>query len=323
MAALSVSASLLKCSVAQKNINASTMPIKLGQVKNPSLQLQRRSFKIHAITKEKESEEEFDVRDIGVSLSEGIDKAMLNKYGKEEFAEKARLEYDKAIEILSLGGFLDEALELKKCMEMKGIPLSTHTYFHLIFGLCAVKKLNEAMKLFEESKGRPGCEPNEFTYAPIIERLWLKKKDEGAVMLVRNMLKQGLVPLDLTVFGLVEELCKHKCFAMATELVHEILPPKLVYYNCLIENMGKTEEAGLAKNTLTLMQQRGVDPNYYSYSSVVMSCGSKGLLDDAARVAIEMTEKGFDEVPRPPPPPGKAPPNPIELEDEDQEDADI
>ncbi|GLJ41363.1 hypothetical protein SUGI_0856060 [Cryptomeria japonica] len=294
MAALSVSASLLKCSVAHKNNNIRSMPIKVGQAKKPSLQLQRRSFKVHAVVKERESDKEYQ---IGRSLSEGIDKELLSKFRADEFAEKASSEYNSAIEILSLAGFTDEAIELKQCMEMKRIPLTTDTYVPLIIGLCLKKKTKEAMALLVETKGKPGCEPNEFAYGAIIERMYQDKMNDGALLLVRDMISRGLVPLEVTVAGLINAMCKHKYFSMATELVHQILQPNIVYYNCLIEALGKYEEAGLAKNTLTLMEKRGVDADYESYYSVITSCASKGLVDDATRVVLEMTAKGFGEVP--------------------------
>ena len=40
---------------------------------------------------------------------------------------------------------------------------------------------------------------------------------------------------------------------MAIELIHEILPPNIVYYKFLIEALEKIDEAILMKNKLGLM----------------------------------------------------------------------
>lgn len=305
MAALSVSAlCLLKCSVACKVNISRSVPIKVGQVKIPSLQVQRRSLKLGSQYEEEEEEDEemeYEELQVGASLSEGIDKELLSKYGEKEYAEKATLEYTSAIGMMCFAECVDDALELKKCMETKKIALTPDTYFPIIYALCKEKKFTEAVQLFEEAKRRPGCEPNAFTYGALIEGMFRNRKPRMAASIMLSMIKDGVVPLEVTVVGIIKELCKNRCYSMATDLVHESLPPNIVYYKCLIEALGRAGEAGLAKDILIFMKQRGVDPDAASYSSALASCVKNNLDDEVSVIAREMKEKGFAKINRPGP----------------------
>ncbi|KAH9297692.1 hypothetical protein KI387_029374 [Taxus chinensis] len=260
------------------------MPISSGKLYKPPLQLQRRSFKIHALVNEEE---------IGPRIAEKIDTFLLKKYEEEEYEERMVPAYNSYIKWLRLDERLKEALQLTTYMEQKGIPRTSNTYFGLIADLCSSGKLNEALELFNKTKSMPGCEPHKLIYDVVIERLCKEKQYESAVGLFVEMFQKDLTPELYTVFGLLEALCEKKRYSWATDLVHVTFPPAVEYYNCLITAFLDVDEPVLAKDVLRLMQERGVNPNYLSYRHVFIAFLGKGLYPEACEIGDEMKTNEF------------------------------
>ncbi|KAH9297697.1 hypothetical protein KI387_029379, partial [Taxus chinensis] len=248
MAALSLSsASGLKCRVPQNN-NKTCMPFRVGVYK-PPLQLQRRSFKILALVNDEE---------LGPSMANAIDNFLLKKYTEVDSAKHIAPAYNSYIKWLRYDRRLEDALQLTRYMEQKGIPLTSTTYFGLITDLCSRGELNEALELFNKIKSVPGCEPNTLIYATVIERLCKEEQIESSLELVGEMMQRGMTPYFVTVAGLVEAMCQKGYYSWAIDLVDVTCPPDIANYKYLIRAFQKARKPDLVSDLFKRMQERGM-----------------------------------------------------------------
>lgn len=150
---------------------------------------------------------------------------------------------------LSYLGNLDEAERLFKAMVAALTDPCMPSYAIMISCYCRLEKLNEAIELLTELKGR-GCKPSTFCYTPIVGALLKVNRVADAMKCFEEMLEYDLEVNAITCNFLLGELCKQAMVEDALKVCYIVVDNRfairsLTFFElmkCLCK-LGKIEEA--------------------------------------------------------------------------------
>ncbi|GAB2296932.1 hypothetical protein Dimus_031034 [Dionaea muscipula] len=127
-----------------------------------------------------------------------------------------------------LSNHVNDALRIFHQMSVVyACPPNAVSYDHIIHGLCAQGRTNNAKDLMEDMKGK-GFTPNSRTYNSLVNALSLTGEVDGAVGYLREMSKIQMPADFITYRTLLDELCRQGKVGVAVELLQEFQEKDLV-----------------------------------------------------------------------------------------------
>ncbi|KAL4602077.1 hypothetical protein ACB092_10G026300 [Castanea dentata] len=188
----------------------------------------------------------------------------------------------------------------------------------LLKGLCLKDNIFGAVRLVKEMENK-GYQPNMITVGTIVNGLCKIGETSAAIRLLRTVEKRNFEPDVVLYSTIIDSLCEDKLVTKALNLLSEMMSkgiqPNIVTYSCLIQglcNFGRWREtatllnemmqmkiipnvytfSSLAKEFFIEMVHRGIEPDFVTYSSLIVGHCLQNKMDDAIKAFNTMVERG-------------------------------
>ncbi|KAJ1382731.1 Tetratricopeptide-like helical domain superfamily [Sesbania bispinosa] len=190
-------------------------------------------------------------------------------------------------------GDIEGALETLTDMDQSDTLPDIITFTTIMSGLCQMKKVDEANRLFNVMEER-GCQPDLISYNVLINGFCKQGRLDEAVSFLQLIERDGY---DLQLNGyssLIDGLFRARRYNEAhlvyTRMIKEGIMPDVVLYTIMIRGLTKEGRVGEAVNMLDEMTQSGLIPDAYCYNAVISDFCDIGLLDRARSLHLEISE---------------------------------
>ncbi|XP_010457755.1 PREDICTED: pentatricopeptide repeat-containing protein At1g06270-like [Camelina sativa] len=179
-------------------------------------------------------------------------------------------------------------------MKLIGYSPDTGTCNYLVSSLCAVDKLDEAVKVVEEM-GAAGCIPDVESYGAVINSLCLARKTNDVVNIVKEMVsKAGISPRKGMLTKVASALRANRETWKAIEMIEFVesrdYPVEFESYEVLVEGCLEVREYILAGKMVMRMTDRGFIPYIKVRQKVVERLISIGEWKLACTVRERLSE---------------------------------
>ncbi|XP_055830772.1 putative pentatricopeptide repeat-containing protein At1g12700, mitochondrial [Solanum dulcamara] len=191
-------------------------------------------------------------------------------------------------------GFLVLPIYLKK-----GIPFDIVTFNTLIRGIFTENKVKDVVELFKKLVRENICEPNQVTYATVMNGLSKRGYTQKTLSLLRLMEQGNTNPNIINYNIVIDSLCKDGNLDAAINLMNEMkqngILPNIVTYNSLIDGLSKL---GQWEKVKTMFYEMVLNLNIYlnvcTFNIVIDGLCKEGKVADAEDVMGHMVEKGVE-----------------------------
>lgn len=161
-------------------------------------------------------------------------------------------------------GGSQSVVEIINEMKLIGYSPDTGTCNYLVSSLCAVDKLDEAVRVVEEMGGA-GCIPDIESYGAVINSMCLARKTSDVVKIVKEMVsKAGISPRKGMLTKVVAALRANREIWKAIEMIEFVesrdYPVEFETYEVLVEGCLEVREYILAGKMVMRMTDKGFIP---------------------------------------------------------------
>ncbi|KAK7291600.1 hypothetical protein RIF29_06874 [Crotalaria pallida] len=192
--------------------------------------------------------------------------------------------YDGIHRSLTSAGEFDKAENTVKTMRNAGFEPDNITYSQLVFGLCKMRRLEEACKVLEEMESC-GCNPDIKTWTILIQGYCAANEVDKAVLCLNNMIEKGCNPdaavLGILVDSFLSQMRVNEAYKLLVEMVSKChTSPWHGTYKKLIEELLGIRNLDEALELLCLTRKH----KYTPFTEPVVRYISKfGTVEDAAK----------------------------------------
>ncbi|XP_057430238.1 pentatricopeptide repeat-containing protein At5g39710-like [Lotus japonicus] len=185
---------------------------------------------------------------------------------------------------------MEEAKEVVREMNRKGLAPDCETYNALICGMCKVRNMLCAVELYDQMRVR-GLSPNERTYMSLIDLLctwWLDK----AYKVFNEMIASGFLPSVATYNKFITAYLSservEQALGIFSAMAERGLSPDLVSYNAVISKFCQDGELEKALEIKAETVEKGILPDDVTYSALIQALCLQGSLPEAFDLFLEM-----------------------------------
>ncbi|KAF7151914.1 hypothetical protein RHSIM_Rhsim02G0073500 [Rhododendron simsii] len=221
--------------------------------------------------------------------------------------------YSKVIGFLCNASKVEHAFRLFDEMKKNGIVPDVYTYTILIDNFCKAGIIQQARSWFDEMV-RDGCSPNVVTYTALIHAYLKARKVSDANELFETMLSEGCAPNVVTYTALIDGHCKAGHIEKACQIYAKMrgsgdisivdiwfvqstqergYNPNVYTYSSLIDRLFKDKRLDLALKVLSKMLENSCSPNVIIYTVMIDGLCKAGKTDEAHKLMLMMEEKGI------------------------------
>lgn len=232
--------------------------------------------------------------------------------------KKTRFAWDLLHDVMKLGGAVEAAScnalltglgrdrdvkrmndLLAKMKEMEIQP-NVITFGILINHLCKSRRIDDALKVLEEMRGKGGSngmnvEPDEVIFNTLIDGLCKVGRHDESLTLLEQM-KNECRPNTVTYNCLIDGFCKASNLDKAHELFDQMnkegVVPNVITLNTLINGLCKHGRVGSAVEFFNEMQRKGVKGNSVTYTSLISAFCNVNNIDKAMQYFDMMLSSG-------------------------------
>eukprot|EP00429_Kryptoperidinium_foliaceum_P016908 CAMPEP_0176036924 /NCGR_PEP_ID=MMETSP0120_2-20121206/18289_1 /TAXON_ID=160619 /ORGANISM="Kryptoperidinium foliaceum, Strain CCMP 1326" /LENGTH=894 /DNA_ID=CAMNT_0017370311 /DNA_START=132 /DNA_END=2816 /DNA_ORIENTATION=+ len=193
------------------------------------------------------------------------------------------------IDALVEGRRVDEALALFQ--EWKGrVKCDTITYSTLIKGFAAINDADRAMALFGDMKAL-GVQLNHVVYTAVITACSRSGQMKRADAVLADMVADGIKPNAITYSVLIRGYCVRGDLKAALELFQRMIrlgfPADCIIFNTLLDGCVQSANWELAETLLKEMKEQGIEQSNFTISIVVKMWSKRGNLNKAVETVYD------------------------------------
>eukprot|EP01018_Ginkgo_biloba_P036926 Gb_11578 [translate_table: standard] len=206
----------------------------------------------------------------------------------EEMPERNTVSWSAMITGYAQTGHFDEALKLFQEMPERNVVVWTA----LIAAYAQNGNSNEALRFFRKMQ-IAGVKPNLVTFASVLSACTNVASLEHGTEVHGDIIRSGFEPDIFVENALVNMYAKCGSIKDARQMFDKMPRQNVVSVNAMI---AAYTSDGLCQEALTLfyrMQQRGVQPDQYTFSSVLPACARLGALEHGKKVHEDIMRSGF------------------------------
>ncbi|KAJ4778330.1 Pentatricopeptide repeat-containing protein [Rhynchospora pubera] len=183
-------------------------------------------------------------------------------------------------------------------MEDRGLEIPPDVHGLVITGLCKEGKPFEGLKVFEEMLKR-GCQPNVPIYTALIDSFTKSGREDQAMSLFERMKNDGLTPDEVIYSAVINCLCNFgkldeamEYFRFCEKVGDAMI--NVVMYASLITAFGKAGLVEQAQKLFVEMTDKGLLPDSYCYNTLINILVKEGRVNEALDQAKRMEKDGVD-----------------------------
>ncbi|KAL6177896.1 hypothetical protein ACLB2K_049417 [Fragaria x ananassa] len=190
-----------------------------------------------------------------------------------------------------------EALELKEeCERVHGVLANVFVYASLMKGLCGIGEMTLAFELKDEMV-RKNIRLDAVVYSTLISALFKAGRRGEVSRLLKEMSEYGCKPNTVTYNAMIHGYCKEKDFEAAYGVLDEMVKkgcrPNAISYNVIIDALCKEGKWSEANLFFQDLPRRRCHPGVLSYRMLFSGLCDCGQFKEAAFVLDEMIFKGY------------------------------
>lgn len=193
--------------------------------------------------------------------------------------------YTNAMRACAKGGNTQKALSLLEDVKDKGLPVDSYCYTAVIDACAKGKQWKKAMELFDEMEEK-GIAPTQVTYSVTISALGNGLQWERALQLLNVMREKGMQVNLITYNAAITALAKSSKNRHSAQL-----SPSATMQQDSDDAHELQELWPKALALLKQMDEDGIEPDGFCYSSAINCCGAEGRWEEACQL-IETMKKG-------------------------------
>ncbi|XP_075523180.1 small ribosomal subunit protein mL103 (rPPR7)-like [Primulina tabacum] len=207
-----------------------------------------------------------------------------------------------AARLISLYGesrMFDHALQLFDEMPDLNCPRSVLSFNALLAACIASKEFDKFSELFREIPRKLSIEPDIISYNTMIKAFCEVGSMDAAVSLLDEIEKNGIEPNLITFHillgsfykGDAENFSKAETFWSLMQEKEVVLDVRS--YNSRLHGMMRQKRVSEALDVLKEMEERGLQPNHYSYNVMIKGFVDEGNLKEAKKWYASMIGNGY------------------------------
>eukprot|EP00271_Cylindrocystis_brebissonii_P000769 TRINITY_DN10980_c0_g1_i1.p1 TRINITY_DN10980_c0_g1~~TRINITY_DN10980_c0_g1_i1.p1 ORF type:complete len:775 (-),score=112.26 TRINITY_DN10980_c0_g1_i1:81-2384(-) len=206
--------------------------------------------------------------------------------------DPSRYAYTAAIQGCSRAGRWRAALDLFREMERTGVKRDVVAYNHVLLACGRAERLKEVLALWK-SMNEEGCEANQGTFHLLLSTFVKARRCDLALEVYFSLLSANL-PVTLTQYkGLICCASKAGRWPLALDLYRfmqadRIVPRDILVYNAVIGAVAQIGGWEIALAILADLRSVGLEPDCYTWSSVLTAFARNGEYNRAMRFHEEM-----------------------------------
>ncbi|OIT02356.1 PREDICTED: pentatricopeptide repeat-containing protein At3g13150-like [Nicotiana attenuata] len=207
---------------------------------------------------------------------EGFVVRLISLYGKAGMFEQARRLFDEMADL--------------NCER-------TIISFNALLAACVnSKKYDKISEIFKELPGKLAIEPDVISYNTVIKALCEMGSLHSAVLVMKEMEKNG-IDTDVVTFNTLLDAFHKNNMSSEAEKMWTLMEKKNVIsnvrsYNSRIRWLVENNQVVEAEELFEKMKKRGVNPDIYSHNSMIKACAKDGNLELAKSWYVKLEENG-------------------------------
>jgi len=197
--------------------------------------------------------------------------------------------YNALIDACARNAGMDRITQLLTDMKERGLKANLITYSTVLKGHCLRGDLRAAFDVLDEMRTQTSLKPDEIMYNTLLDGCAQASLFDEGLRLLKCMQDEGIRPSNYTLSILVKLLSHARRLDQAFEVVEQLTKkyrfrPNGPVYGNLILACVSNKDLQKALATLKRMRHDKVQPDMRIINSVVRSCISQGVLDQATLV---------------------------------------
>ncbi|GFY81975.1 hypothetical protein Acr_02g0002150 [Actinidia rufa] len=203
--------------------------------------------------------------------------------------------YNRLIDGLCLGGYLDEALHVFDIMRERGVLCTVHLWKLLVHSFCKRGRVEEAELLGTEMESQ-GLFLDKVMYTNLINGYCKNKRMKMAMRVFLKMHKTGCEPDSFTyntlIHGFVNLGLPDKGWVLHNQMVESGIKPNAVTYHVMIRKYCKEQNADCALTLLDNMRHNGIAPTVHCYTVLIAALHKENRLMEVDDLYYKMLDSG-------------------------------
>jgi len=197
--------------------------------------------------------------------------------------------YNAVMDACARNGGMDRLTQLLADMKERGLKPNLITYSTVLKGHCLHGDIRTAFDVLEEMCKETNLRPDEIMYNTLLDGCAQSNLVKEGLQLLKRMQDEGIRPSNYTLSILVKLTSHARHLDQAFELVDQLTKkyrfrPNAPVYGHLIQACLSSKDLQRALGVLESMGHDKVQPDMRTVSSVIRTCISQGLLNQAADV---------------------------------------
>uniref|UniRef100_A0A1S4CP91 Pentatricopeptide repeat-containing protein At1g12700, mitochondrial n=1 Tax=Nicotiana tabacum TaxID=4097 RepID=A0A1S4CP91_TOBAC len=188
-------------------------------------------------------------------------------------------------------GKVEDAEEVMRHMNGKGVEPNVVTYNVIIDGYCLRGQMDRARSLFDSMTDK-SIKPDIFSYSTLINGYCKKKKLDEAMHLFHEISRNGLKPSIVTYNTIFENGLVEKAMSLFHELEKKREDIDIELYTVIIDGLCKNGQLDKAHAIFEKLSLIGLFPNVITYTTIINGLCLEGLLDEAKDMLRKMEHNG-------------------------------
>eukprot|EP00921_Rhytidocystis_pertsovi_P004731 GHVQ01008212.1.p1 GENE.GHVQ01008212.1~~GHVQ01008212.1.p1 ORF type:complete len:1253 (-),score=247.56 GHVQ01008212.1:4083-7841(-) len=213
-------------------------------------------------------------------------------------SDPSEVTYGCMFDALVSNNRVDEAVQLLDQMKGRGRTRpNTVMYSTIIKGFAQAKQLDKALAVYGEMKAL-GVPVNTVTYNSIVDACARVGGMDKAAALLEDMQEQGVEPDLITFSTIIKGYCVHghmdKSLQLLKVMAERGIQPDGILYNSLLDGCVKAGRADLCEELWSDMRSSGICPSNFTLTILIKMYGRTGLLQKAFELVEDLPARyGF------------------------------
>eukprot|EP00531_Pseudo-nitzschia_arenysensis_P000903 CAMPEP_0116141824 /NCGR_PEP_ID=MMETSP0329-20121206/14581_1 /TAXON_ID=697910 /ORGANISM="Pseudo-nitzschia arenysensis, Strain B593" /LENGTH=946 /DNA_ID=CAMNT_0003637019 /DNA_START=267 /DNA_END=3104 /DNA_ORIENTATION=+ len=199
--------------------------------------------------------------------------------------------YTNAMRACAKAGNSQKALSLLQVVKDKGLPVDSYCYTAVIDACAKGKQWKKALELFHEMEEK-GIEPTQVTYSVTISALGNGLQWERALWLLNLMRNKGMKVNLITYNAAITALAKASKNKHSAKLSSSSASSSESTNSANVDTVDDEEMWPRAVELLKQMDEDGIQPDGFCYSSAINCCGAEGRWQEACELIETMKHGG-------------------------------